>query len=111
MTGLRASPWTPWTGLFVGALAWFADQQISSAGDAWDCHVLGGPFVVAVGLVCIALTAAGGLASWGLRPQAPDKDLQNRTFARMIGAGAAAIFILAIAFGTWAAVLLPGCQR
>jgi hypothetical protein len=107
---LRTSPWTPWIGLLVGALAWFADQQISSAGDQWDCHALGGPFAVAVGLVCIAVTAAAGLASWRLRPPL-EAEPPNRTFARMVGAGAAAIFILAIAFGTWAGVVLPGCLR
>jgi hypothetical protein len=107
----QTSRLAPWTGLFVGAAAWFADHQISSDGDYWDCTRLGGPFAVAVGLVCMAIAAAGGIASWRLRPEAQAEEAQSRTFARIVGAGAAALFILAIAFGTWAGVLLPGCHR
>ena len=105
----RSSPWAPGTGLVVGALAWFVDQQVSSAGNQWDCVALGGPFAVIVGVVCMAVAAAGGVASWRLRPDVGET--QSRTFARIVGAGSAAIFILAIAFGTWAGVLLPGCHR
>ena len=107
----RTSAVAPWTGLFVGAAAWFADHQIGSDGDYWDCKTLSGPYTVAVGVVCIAIAAAGGIASWRLRPEAQAEEAQSRTFARIIGAGAAAIFVLAIAFGTWAGVLLPGCHR
>ncbi|HEY0437225.1 MAG TPA: hypothetical protein VGC92_11320 [Phenylobacterium sp.] len=107
----QTSRLAPWTGLFVGAAAWFADHQISSDADYWDCKSLGGPFAVIVGVVCIAIAAAGGIASWRLRPEAQAEEAQSRTFARFVGAGSAAIFILAIAFGTWAGVLLPGCHR
>jgi len=108
---LQASRFAPWTGLFVGAAAWFADHQIGSDSNYWDCSLAGGPFVVIVGLLTMAVAAAGGAASWLAKPppDAPEDD--SRRFARIVGAASAAIFMLAIAFGTWAGVLLPGCHR
>lgn len=107
----QASAIAPWTGLFVGAGAWFADHQLASDGDFWNCARTGGPFAVIVGLVCIAVAASGGVASWRARPEARADAVETRRFARFVGSGAAAVFSLAIAFGTWAGVLLPGCQR
>lgn len=107
----QTSPAAPWTGLFVGAAAWAADHQLSSDGNYWDCARAGGPFVVVVGLVCLAVAVGGGILSWNARPDTPGEATESRRFARFIGAAAAAVFALAIAFGTWAGVLLPGCQR
>jgi hypothetical protein len=101
----------PWTGLFLGAAAWFADQQISADANTWDCARAGGPFVVAVGLGCMALAVAGGVVSWRARLEAPADEAETRRFARLVGAASAGVFALAIAFGTWAGVLLPGCHR
>jgi hypothetical protein len=107
----RTSAVAPWTGLFVGAGAWFADHQLSSDGNFWNCARAGGAFTVVVGLVCLAIAVAGGLASWLARPEARADEAETRGFARFVGAASAAVFALAIAFGTWAGVLLPGCQR
>jgi hypothetical protein len=107
----QTSAIAPWTGLFAGAGAWFADHQLSSDGNFWDCAKAGGGFAVIVGLVCLALAVAGGVASWVARPEAPADEAETRRFARFVGAASAAIFALAIAFGIWAGVLLPGCQR
>jgi hypothetical protein len=101
----------PWTGLFVGAAAWFADHQLSSDGNFWDCGRAGGPFAVVVGLVCLAIAVTAGVVSWRVAPDAPGAADETRRLARVVGAAAAAIFALAIAFGTLAGVLLPGCQR
>ena len=108
---LQASRFAPWTGLFVGAAAWFADHQISSDSNYWDCSLAGGSFVVVVGLLAMALAAAGGVASWLARPPADAPEDDTRRFARVVGAASAAIFVLAIGFGTWAGVLVPGCPR
>jgi hypothetical protein len=108
---LQASAIAPWTGLFVGAGAWAADHQLSSDGNFRDCAEAGGPFIIVVGLVCLAIAIGGGVLSWRARPEAPDEEAETRRFARFIGAAAAAIFALAIAFGTWAGALLPACQR
>jgi hypothetical protein len=101
----------PWTGLLVGAGAWFADHQLSSDGNFWNCAQAGASFAVGVGAVCFAIAVAGGLASWLTRPGSRADEAETRGFARVVGTAAAAIFALAIAFGTWAGVLLPGCQR
>ena len=105
------SAFAPWTGLFVGAAAWFADHQIGADTNTWDCATADGPFVVVVGLVCLALAAAGGATSWLARPEGRTSEPATRRFARIVGTLAAAIFGLAIAFGTWAGVLVPGCLR
>jgi hypothetical protein len=107
----RNSTIAPWTGLFVGAGAWFADHQLSSDGNFWNCAQAGGPFAVEVGVVCLVIAIAGGVTSWRARPETGAASEESRRFARFVGAAAAAIFALAIAFGTWAGVLLPGCQR
>jgi hypothetical protein len=111
MRNWRGSAWTPWTGLFVGAAAWFAQHQAGSDVNFWDCRTGDGAFVVAVGVACTFATAAGGWVSWqAARP--PEADLaQNRGFARIVGALGAAIFLLAIAFQTLAGVLVPACHR
>jgi hypothetical protein len=111
MNRFQASSLAPWTGLFVGAAAWFADHQLSSDANYWSCDRAAGPFAIVVGLVCLAVAAAGGAASWAARPPEAAKDAETRSFARFVGAGAAGVFALAIIFGTWAGALLPACQR
>lgn len=107
----RRSPIAPWTGLFVGAGAWALDHQLGSDSNFWSCAQAGGPFTVVVGLVCFAIAVAGGIVSWLARPEAAAGEAETPRLASFVGAAAAAIFALAIAFGTWAGVLLPGCQR
>lgn len=107
----RTSSVAPWTGLFVGAGAWFADHQLSSDGNFWNCAQADGRFTAIVGSVCLAIAIGGGAMSWRAQPDAPAHQAETRRFARFVGVAAAAIFALAIAFGTWAGVLLPGCQR
>ena len=109
--GVGLARFAPWTGLFGGAAAWFADHQIASDSNVWDCHKAGGAFAITVGLVCLAATLAGGIASWRSAPTDRDQEPDSRRFARIVGVGSAAVFALAIAFGTWAGVLVPGCQR
>ena len=101
----------PWTGLFLGAGAWFADQQLSSDVNVWDCTVGGGAWAVGVGVVCALIALAGALVSWRARSRGVDSDPQSQRFAGVVGAAAAVIFTLAIAFGVLAGLLLPSCQR
>ena len=101
----------PWSGLFVGAAAWFADQRLVADGNSWSCDRAGGLFAVVVGAICLALTIAGGVASWRSAPRAISDPAEVRGFAGRVGTLAAAIFALAILFGTGAGVLVPACQR
>ncbi len=115
MTGrLVASPLAPWAGLFLGALAWFGQQQICASVIAWDCR-LGGPLLTAgLGLAAALITAAGGLISWRARRRlaaAPQEGPHSRSVAGVIGAGAAGIFLLAIFFQSLTGVIVPACHR
>jgi hypothetical protein len=112
---MSGRPWTqqiaPWSGLFVGAAAWFADQRVMADGNSWDCARVGGPVAIGVGAVCLVLTVVGGLASWRSVPRGIFDPTEVRGFAGFVGMAAAGIFALAIVFGTWAGLLVPACQR
>lgn len=101
----------PWTGLFLGAAAWFGHQQSVSDAIFWDCR-LGGPLLTAgLGLLFGLVGAAGGLVSWRAHRQARSADAHSRSVAGMIGAGSAAIFLLAISFQSLAGLIVPVCHR
>lgn len=105
---------SPWAGLFLGAGGWFAHHQIASSIIDWDC-TLGGPMLtVGLGAVFGVAAAAGGLVSWrahrSLRA-APRGPPHTRSVGGAIGAGAAAVFLLAIFFQALAGVIVPACHR
>jgi len=103
----------PWAGLFLGALGWFVDHQGGSDTIFWDCR-LGGPlFSGSLGLACGLLVVAGGVISWRARKATPDAQdaPENHSFAAIVGAGSAALFLLAIAFQTLNGFIIPGCER
>lgn len=108
---LATSQIAPWTGLFVGALAWFAHQQLGSDANQWNCHNAGSPWTIGVGIASAALAAAGGWISWAARTPADEPSAPTRSFGRIIGVLAAATFLLTIAFQTFAGVLIPECFR
>lgn len=98
----------PWAGLFLGAAAWFAQHQVCSATIYWDCR-LGGPVLTAgVGLAAAVVTVAGGWMSWWTYRA---KDRSNRSVSGAIGAGSAAIFLLAILFQSLIGFIVPACHR
>jgi hypothetical protein len=114
MSRLDANPWTPWAGLLVGAAAWFAHHQSASSTIYWDCR-LGGPLLTAgLGLLFGLATVAGGLLSWRVHRRcaaAEDPSAHNRSVAGMIGAGSAAVFLLAIVFQGLSGLIVPACHR
>jgi hypothetical protein len=111
---LGRSSLAPWAGLFLGAAAWFGQQQIGSSTVYWDCR-LGGPLLtLGLGAVAAVLTVAGGLISWRVHRRlraAPQGGPHNRSVAGMIGAGSAAVFLLAILFQSLIGVIVPACHR
>jgi hypothetical protein len=103
----------PWTGLFVGAGGWFLHHQAGSDAVFWDCR-LGGPLLTGLlGLVCGLLVLGGGVISWRARnPSAEAEDRpESHSFAGVVGAGAAGLFLLAIAFQTLSGFIIPACER
>jgi hypothetical protein len=106
---LQRSPFGPWAGMYLGALAWVGDHQLGSDLNFWRCNVGNAPAVVILGLAFGLLAALGGWLSWTSRG-AGEGEASARTFAAWVGAGAAGIFILAIALQTGSA-LVPECHR
>lgn len=109
---LRRSPWTPWTGLFAGAAAWFAHQQFGANANYWDCHFGGVLWTLLLTAVCGLVTIAGGWMSWTARAAGRGEERSDtRRFSAAVGAATAAIFFLAILFGTLASLIVPACAR
>ena len=102
---------TPWAGLFLGALAWFFDQQAGAGANYWDCK-LGGPLMlVGLAIVCAIVVIAGGVISWRARGIAGEDQAGTRRFSGVVGAASAGIFLLAIVFDTLASLIVPACAR
>jgi hypothetical protein len=115
MTGrLTGAALAPWAGLFLGAGAWFVQQQVGVSIIYWDCE-LGGPLLTAgLGVIAALVTAAGGLISWRVHKRlaaAPQEGPHGRSVAGVIGAGAAGVFLLAIFFQALSGVIVPACHR
>lgn len=110
---IQRSTLAPWSGLFLGAAAWFAQHQAGSDLIYWDCR-LGTPLLTAgLGLVCGLVTIVGGLLSWRAHRAMHSGEgvVQNRRVAGIIGAGAAGIFLLAIFFQSLIGFIVPTCLR
>ena len=115
MTGqIDRHPLAPWAGLFLGAAAWIGHQQSAAAAIFWDCR-LGGPLLTGgLGLLFGLIAALGGAVSWRAHKaasRAEDAPAHNRSVAGMIGAGAAGMFLLAIAFQSLTGFVVPACHR
>lgn len=106
---VRRSAWTPWTGLFAGAAAWFAHQQFGANANYWDCHFGGPLWTLLLGSVCGLVTLVGGWMSWRSRRAPGEASGETRGFAGIVGAATAGIFLMAIAFATLASVIVPSC--
>lgn len=110
---LRRSALAPWTGVFLGALAWFAHHQIASGANYWDCTIHRMWLTAGTGVVFGLVAAAGGAVSWRARtisPANPDRP-GSRSFAGAVGAMAAAIFVFAIFLQSLSGLIVPGCFR
>lgn len=99
-----------WAGLWMGALAWFADQQIVATTAYTRCPPHPQPFVVTVGVVCALVALAGGWLSLTARKAALGPDAAPDRFIATVSALLACISLLAIVLGTSAGVLLR-CER
>jgi hypothetical protein len=100
----------PWSGLLLGVIGWFVDHQWGANLAFFDCARTGPLFSTALAIGCGLVVAVGGALSW-TSPGRSSGAEQNRQFAAWVGAGAAAIFLLAILLQTLAGYILPACHR
>ena len=101
----------PWSGLFLGAAAWFIAQQAGANANFWDCGFGGLAFGVGVSLICAAVTVAGGVVSWRARRAGGEDRPGTRRFAGLVGAATAGIFLMAISFQTLGSAIVPACAQ
>lgn len=110
-TRLSETGWAPWTGLFVGALAWAAHHQIGSNLVYVRCAPIDRVLVIAIGLAFLALTIAAAALSWMSRKsgQPTEHAVAMRRFTAWMGAAGGALFALALLLQTAAGFLAPTC--
>jgi hypothetical protein len=104
-----------WAGSWLGASAWFADQQIVAATAYAKCPASSYEFVTTVGVVCAAVAILGAWLSWRARQMLPAGETASASFRtdRFIATLSlllAVIALLAIIFGTAAGLILR-CER
>ena len=97
----------PWAGLALGTLGAGLAHQIGADATFQDCRV-GSPLVVTigaiVGLVLIALGAAGSWRVYGSGGEAPP-----RRFIAVVSMMACALYAIAVILPFIAAMVIPRC--
>ena len=97
----------PWAGLALGTTGYFLAHQIGSDSTFQDCRV-GSPLMVIVGtivgLVTIALGAAG---SWTV--YAAEAEIPARKLVAIVGLLACALYVMGVILPLIAALVIPGC--
>lgn len=110
---LRRSHFAPWTGLYVGFVAWYLHQQAASSAVYWDCRLGSALLTGGLGLASVAAIVAGGLISWRARAAPPNAEgrPESRAFAGFVGAASAGLFLVATLFQALSGFILTGCAR
>lgn len=96
----------PWAGLAGAALGWALDHQVGGDGIFFQCG-RGMLWTTIVGVICLVLTAACGLAS--LKLWRGDRGTPTRRFIALLGALFALLLAIAILLPTVAGFILPDC--
>jgi hypothetical protein len=96
----------PWAGLIGAGLAWMLDHQIGGDGIFFDCG-RGVVWTTIVGVVCLLIIAASGLASFRL--WRTNKETHARRFLALLGLLIAVLMALAIVLPTIAGFIVPAC--
>jgi hypothetical protein len=110
MSPYRTSGLAPWSGFFLGFLAWGLDHQVGSSLVFADCR-LGGPLLtLGLGAVCAVVAISGGALSW-LSRHPGSGEAQTRRFAALLSLSAAGLFLLAIFLQSLSGLIIPACHR
>ena len=99
-----------WAGLWLGALAWFADQQVVSMTAYAHCPQRSPAFVVWVGTVCALVAIVGGCLSLSARRAHSYSPAGTDRFIATLSMLLACVSLLAIILGTSAGLILR-CER
>ena len=97
----------PWAGLVIGIAAGAFAHQFGSDTVFDHCASASPLPLFVILLLCMALTALGGLLSW--RIGASRNEGPTRRLVAFISAGISALIIFAIFFTVIAALVLPRC--
>ncbi|MBV8686947.1 MAG: hypothetical protein JOZ90_07125 [Alphaproteobacteria bacterium] len=96
-----------WSGIMAGAFAWFGSQQFGSNLVFAGCSPGDNLMNVVVGLLALALTAAGAFFSWRIR--APGDSELSHPFIGFVSLLVAGLLAVAIVLQIVAALLIPAC--
>jgi hypothetical protein len=110
MRRFRNSVLAPWSGLFLGFVAWALDHQVGSSLVFADCRLGGSLLTVGLGATCAMITVAGGALSWISR-RPGEGEIETRSFAAMLSQLAAGLFLLAIILQSVPGLIIPECHR
>lgn len=96
-----------WAALIVPPIVWYLQQQGLAGPLRINCHVAGGLPAIAWGLVSLIICFCIGAMGWPVARAGKD----TLAWIARLGVLGAAMFSLAIAFGSLAAALVPACAR
>lgn len=102
----------PSAGLFIGAVAWFVNQQSLYALVPWICaHPL--PLLPALALAFAGVSLVGGALSWRAysAPHPCAEALRTHRFVAAVGMLAAGLFAAAIVLQGLATLIIDACAR
>jgi hypothetical protein len=97
----------PWSGLIAGFIGAAAVHQIGSEGQFNDCGQVDAPVIWLVGLVGLALVAAGAFGSWRVFHKKGEGE--SRRLISGVSLGMAALFAMTIALPMVASLMIPRC--
>lgn len=98
----------PWAGLLGAITGWALTHQIGSNTAFDKCQVTSPLPMVLLGVLGLAVIAAGGLLSARLWRRG-EAETESRRFVSLIGMMAAALFGVALVFQTLSSLIIPQC--
>jgi hypothetical protein len=96
-----------WIALLIPPLVWYGQEQGLAGPLRINCHVADGLPAILWGAFSLVLCAAAGALGWS----ASKSGEGTVPWLGRLAIAGAAVFSLAIAFGSLAAALVPACAR
>ncbi len=111
------APWTLWTGILAGPLAWATDLFLNYAIVKWTCYHDHHWLFDAFTFGALAIVAIGAVLSWnglqqtaGAEPTDGGMPPQRAKFMALLGLTASALFALQIAAAWFPRWVLDACR-